>query len=134
MATGQTGDDVFNSIPINPDVDDPEQLTGESIQSFLTLVVQLQWLVALGRLVTHAQVKSLPCPSLWWHHLDHKTNIYGYIHIFQDNTSFKFPSSTHTQIIYIYLHIIMHVSTRTCYNHHKRGVTEVWHGTLLGVL
>ena len=56
---------------------------------------------------------------------------------FQDNTSFKFPSSTHTHThththtqiiyIYIYLHIIMHVSTRTCYIHHKRGVTEVWH-------
>ena len=42
-----------------PDVDGPEQLTGESIQSFLTLVVQQQWLVALGR---H---KSLPCSSLW---------------------------------------------------------------------
>ena len=59
LVTGQTGDDVFNSIPISPDVDDPEQLTGESIQSFLTLVVQLQWLVALGRLVTHAQVTTL---------------------------------------------------------------------------
>ena len=31
LATGQTGDDVFNSIPINPDVGDPEHLTGESI-------------------------------------------------------------------------------------------------------
>ena len=46
----------------NPDADDPEQLTGESIQSFLTFVVQLQWLVALGRLYLH---KSLPCRSLW---------------------------------------------------------------------
>ena len=46
----------------NPDADDPEQLTGESIQSFLTFVVQLQWLVAWGRLYLH---KSLPCPSLW---------------------------------------------------------------------
>ena len=46
----------------NPDADDPEQLTGESIQSFLTFVVQLQWLEALGRLYLH---KSLPCPSLW---------------------------------------------------------------------
>ena len=45
----------------NPDADDPEQLTGESIQSFLTFVVQLQWLVALGRLYLH---KSLPSPSL----------------------------------------------------------------------
>ena len=44
----------------NPDADDPEQLTGKSIQSFLTFVVQLQWLVALGRLVTHAQVTTLP--------------------------------------------------------------------------
>ena len=59
LATGQTGDDVFNTIPIIPDVDDPDQLTGESIQSFLTLVAQLQWLVALGRLVTHAQVTTL---------------------------------------------------------------------------
>ena len=43
----------------NPDADDPKQLTGESIQSFLTFVVQLQWLVTLGRLVTHAQVTTL---------------------------------------------------------------------------
>ena len=43
----------------NPNADDPEQLTGESIQSFLTFVVQLQWLVALGRLDTHAQVTTL---------------------------------------------------------------------------
>ena len=43
----------------NPDADDPEQLSGESIQSFLTFVVQLQWLVTLGRLVTHAQVTIL---------------------------------------------------------------------------
>ena len=42
-----------------PDADDPEQLTGESIQSFLTFVVQLQWLVTLGRHVTHAQVTTL---------------------------------------------------------------------------
>ena len=47
----------------NPDADDPEQLTGKSIQSSLTFVVQLQWLVALGRLKMHKS--SLPCPSLW---------------------------------------------------------------------
>ena len=46
----------------NPDADDPEQLTGESIQSSLTFVVELQWLVALRRFYLH---KSLPCPSLW---------------------------------------------------------------------
>ena len=49
----------------NPDADDPEQPTGESIQSFLTFIVQLQWLVALGRLVTHAQVTTLSKPTLW---------------------------------------------------------------------
>ena len=43
----------------NSDADDPEQLTGESIQSFLTFVAQLQWLGTLGRLVTHAQVTTL---------------------------------------------------------------------------
>ena len=43
-----------------PDVDDPEQLTGESIQYFLTLLIQLQWLIVLGRLVTHTQVTTLP--------------------------------------------------------------------------
>ena len=59
LATGQTGDDIFNYTPFNPDLEDAEQLTGESIQSFLTLVVQLQWLVALGRLVTHVQVTIL---------------------------------------------------------------------------
>ena len=59
LATGQTRDDFFNSTPINPDLDDPEQLTGESVQSFLTLVGQLQWLMILGRLVTHAQATTL---------------------------------------------------------------------------
>ena len=106
----------------NPDADDPEQLTGESIQSFLTFIVQLQWLVALGRLYLH---KSLPCPSLWWHHLDLKTNIYGYIFIFPRQPLIQVSiiyTHTHTHKLYIYLH--MHVSTRTCYIHHKRGVTE----------
>ena len=28
---------------------------------------------------------------------------------------------------YISIHIIIHVSTRTCHIHHKRGVTEIWH-------
>ena len=59
LATGQTGVDICNSTPISPDLDGPEQLTGESIQSFLTLVVQLQLIVALGGLVTHAQVTTL---------------------------------------------------------------------------
>ena len=53
LATGQTGDDIVSSTPINPDLDDPEQLTGE-----------LQWLVVLGRLVTHVQVTTLPKPMV----------------------------------------------------------------------
>ena len=76
MATGQTQDDIFNSTPINPDLGDPEQLTGESIQSFLTLVVQLQWLVALGRLFTHAQVTTLSKLKLTQKKLQ---RAYGYV-------------------------------------------------------
>ena len=62
LDTRQTGDDIFNSIPINPDLDDPEQLTGESIQSFLSVIGQLQSLMILGRLAP--MHKPLPCPSL----------------------------------------------------------------------
>ena len=61
LAPGQTGDVIFNSSPINPDLDDPEQLTGESIQSFLTLVFQLKWLVAWRDL--SPMHKSLPSLS-----------------------------------------------------------------------
>ena len=59
MDTGQTEDDTFNSKPIDADLDDSEQLTDESIQHYLTLVGQLQWLVTLGRLAIHAQVTTL---------------------------------------------------------------------------
>ena len=34
---------------------------------------------------------------------------------------------THNTQNYISIHIIIHVSTRACHIHHKRGVTEVWH-------
>ena len=59
LAAGQTGDDIFDSTSINPDLDDPDQLTDESIQSYHTLVGQLQWLLTLGRLVTNAQATTL---------------------------------------------------------------------------
>ena len=59
LDTGQTEDEAFNSKPIDPKLDDSEQLTGESIQPYLTLVCQLQWLVTLGRLAIHAQVTTL---------------------------------------------------------------------------
>ena len=60
LDTGQTEDDTSNSKPIDPELDDSEQLTGESIEPYLTLVHQLQWLVTLGRLAIHAQVTILP--------------------------------------------------------------------------
>ena len=60
LDTGQTEDDAFNSKPIDPELDDSEQLTGKSIQPYLSLVGQLQWLVTLGRLVIHGQVTTLP--------------------------------------------------------------------------
>ena len=105
----------------NPDADDPEQLTGESIQSFLTFVVQLQWLVTLGRLV-----KSLPCPSLWWHHLDLKTNIYGYISIFPRQHLIQVSiiythTHIHTQIIYIYIYILLCMSAQEYVSSTTRG-------------
>ena len=59
LATGQTDDNIFNSIPIDPDLDDSGRPTGESIQSYLTLVGQLQWPVTPRRFVTHAEVNSL---------------------------------------------------------------------------
>ena len=60
LDTGQTGNDAFNPKLIYPELDDSEQLTGEPIQPYLSLVGQLQWLVTLECLVIHAQVVTLP--------------------------------------------------------------------------
>ena len=60
LDTGQIEDDASNPKLIDPQLDDPEQLTGESIQPYLSLVGQLHWLVTLERLVTHVQVTTLP--------------------------------------------------------------------------
>ena len=76
MAAGQTGDDIFTSTPITPDLNDYKQLTGELIQSFLTLVDQLQWLVTLERPVTHGQVTTLSKLKLTQEKLQ---RAYGYI-------------------------------------------------------
>ena len=43
----------------HPELDDTEQLTGESIQHYLTTMGQLQWLVMLGRFDIHAQVTTI---------------------------------------------------------------------------
>ena len=59
LDTGQTEHDIFYSKPIDPELDDSEQLTSESMQPHLSLVGQLQWLVTLGRPAIHAQVTTL---------------------------------------------------------------------------
>ena len=44
LDTGQTESDAFSPKLVNPELDDSEQLTGEYIQPYLSLVGQLQWL------------------------------------------------------------------------------------------
>ena len=41
------------------ELDDTELLTGESIQHYLTMIGQLQWLVTQGRFDIHAQVTTM---------------------------------------------------------------------------
>ena len=63
------------------ELDDTELLTSESIQHYLTMVGQLQWLVTLGRFDIHAQVttmsrfRSAPRKG----HLERLQRIYGYV-------------------------------------------------------
>ena len=87
----------------NPDADDPEQLTGESIQSFLTFVVQLQWLVALGRLYLH-------------HYL---VQAYGSIILISRPTLMDilsiFPGQHLIQVSIIYTHTHTHTHTHKLY-------------------
>ena len=65
----------------HPELDDTELLTGESIQHYLTMIGQLQWLVTLGRLDIHVQVttmsrfRSAPRKG----HLEMLQRIYGYV-------------------------------------------------------
>ena len=55
----------------HPELDDTELLTGESIQYYLTMIGQLQWLVTLGRFDIHAQgttmsrFRSAPRKDIW---------------------------------------------------------------------
>ena len=76
LDTGQHEDDAFNPKPIYLELDDSEQLTGEPIQPYLSLVGQLQWLVTLGCLVIHAQVMALPMLRSTPRQLK---EIYGYV-------------------------------------------------------
>ena len=43
----------------HPGLDDTELLTGQSIQHYLTMIGQLQWLVTLGRFDIYTQVPFL---------------------------------------------------------------------------
>ena len=60
LDTGQTKDDAFNPKTSHPELDDSEQLTGDTIQPYLFLVGQLHWLVTLGRLIIHGQPTTYP--------------------------------------------------------------------------
>ena len=65
----------------HPELDDTELLTGESIQHYLTMIGQLQWLVTLGRFDIHAQVTTMSrfrsAPRIG--HLEMLQRIYGYV-------------------------------------------------------
>ena len=65
----------------HPELDDTELLKGKSIQHYLTMIGQLQWLVTLGRFDIHAQVttmsrfRSAPRKG----HLERLQRVYGYV-------------------------------------------------------
>ena len=65
----------------HPELDDTELLNEESIQHYLTMIGQLQWLMTMGRFDIHAQVttmsrfRSVPRKG----HLERLQKIYGYV-------------------------------------------------------
>ena len=65
----------------HPELDDSELLKGDSIQHYLAMIGQLQWLVTLGRFDIHAQVttmsrfRSAPRKG----HLERLQRVYGYV-------------------------------------------------------
>ena len=63
------------------ELDYTKLLTGESIQHYLTMIGQLQWLVTLGRFDIHTQVTTLSrfrsAPSKG--HLERLQRIYGHV-------------------------------------------------------
>ena len=65
----------------HPELDDTELLTRESIQHYITMIGQLQWLVTLGRFDIHTQVSTLSrfrsAPRKG--HLERLQRIYGYV-------------------------------------------------------
>ena len=65
----------------HPELDDTELLAGESIQHYLTMIDQLQWLVTVGRFDIHTQVTTLSRfrSSPRKGHLERLQKIYGYV-------------------------------------------------------
>ena len=131
----------FNSIPINPDVDDPEQLPGESIQSFLTLVVQLQWLVALGRLVTHAQVTNggiilITRPTFMDISIFFKTTPHSSFHHLHTHTHTHKHTHKALSTNYIYISTYYYACQHKNMLHppQEGSNSSLAYGTLLGVL
>ena len=65
----------------HPELDDTEILNGESLQHYLTMIGQLQWLVTLGRfdirahITTMSRFRSAPRKG----HLERLQRIYGYV-------------------------------------------------------
>ena len=65
----------------HPELDDSELLKGDSIQHYLTMIGQLQWLVTLGRFDIHVQVttmsrlRSAPRKG----HIERLQRVYGYV-------------------------------------------------------
>ena len=104
-----------------PDADDPEQLTGESIQETCHPCTSHYLVQACGGIILISRPTFM--------------DIYPY---FQDNTSFKFPSSTHThthtQIVYIstYYYACQH---KNMLHPPQEGSDRILtYGTLLDVL
>ena len=78
--------------------------------------------------------RSLPCPSLWWHHLDLKTNIYGYISIFPRQHLIQISiiythTHIHTPIIYIstYYYACQHKNMLHPPQEGSDRIFDIWH-------
>ena len=65
----------------HPELDDSELLEGNSIQHYLTMIGQLQWIVNLGRFDIHAQVTTMSRvrSAKRKEHLVRLRRVYGYV-------------------------------------------------------
>ena len=134
LATGHTGDDIFNSTPFNADLDDPEQLTGESIQSFLPLG-------SSSTTVSSSGETCHPCTS------HYHAQAFGGIMLISRPTFMDISISSKTTPHSIFHHLHTHIHTYyistyyyTCqhknmlYPPQEGSNRSLTYGTLLGVL